>query len=344
MTPSDHDDLRERLRAAHIAFEIQQWRGDAGQARLDGLVERIWDWAESTCLADVMDVASAQQSAVRLALDLDLPDRLAVLIGGVADDLVRDEINRQTRVRDVLDATLYEEGVALFIELEGLRSRLVKRLLDSPVYTALASDVLYQGIKDYIFSDTGAIQSLPGVSRLIRGSSSAVSRRMPGLEAQVERRVKAYIENNTARTLARSEAYLLESLDAERIRGLADEIWNASADQALSIADLLDGDELARLVDYGLAVWRSLRETEYLGAMVEAGTASLFQRYGRTTLAELAAHVGLDRDTLKTEIQTLLPELIEGLHETGLLAELVADQLGAFYDDPVFVEALAGRV
>jgi len=335
------DDLRERLRQAHRAFEREQWQGAAGRDRLAGIADRIWDWAEATTLAACIDVDTVREAAVRLSLDLSLPDTLAGVIGGVADDLVRHEINRDTRVRDVVDESLYDDGVSLFVELEALRARLIKRLLNSPVYTALASDVLYQGIKDYIFSDTGAIQSLPGVSRLIKGSSSAVSKRMPGLEAQVEKRVKAYIENNTAKTLARSEAYLLGSLDETRIRAIADEIWAASADETLSVADLLDGDELQRMIDYGLRVWQSLRETEYLGVMIEDGVTRFFARHGDTTLAELAGHVGLDRATLAAEIDALAPEIIAGLAETGLLDALVNDQIDAFYDSPAFTEAVS---
>ncbi|RJS91402.1 hypothetical protein [Salinisphaera sp. Q1T1-3] len=332
--------LRARLRDAHVAFELAWWRGEEGAARARRIGDRVWDWAEVTRLDAVVDAETISETAVRLALDFPLPTHLAGMIGAIADDLVRHEINEDTRVRDVVDQSLYDDGVALFVALEALRSRLIKRLLNSPVYTALASDVLYQGIKDYIFSDSGAIRSIPGVSRLIKGSSSAVSRRMPGLEAQVEKRVRAYIENNTAKTLARSEAYLLESLDEARIRAIADEIWNASADKPLSVAGLIDTDELQRLVDYGLAVWRSLRETEYLGVMVQTSVRQFFARYGDHTLAELAGHVGLDRETLADEIEALAPTLIEGLDETGLLARLVDDQIGAFYDSPAFDKAL----
>ncbi|WP_348760215.1 hypothetical protein [uncultured Salinisphaera sp.] len=335
------DALRETLREAHRAFERAQWQGEAGRARLAGIVDRVWDWAETTTLSACIDEQTVREAAIRLSLDLELPASLAGVIGGVADDLVRHEVNRQTRVRDVVDESLFDDGVALFVELEELRARLIKRLLNSPVYTALASDVLYQGIKDYIFSDTGALQSVPGMSRLIKGSSSAVSKRMPGLEAQVEKRVKAYIEANTAKTLARSQTLLLDSLDERRIRAIAAEIWSASADEHLSIAGLIDRDELQRLIDYGLAVWRSLRETEYLGVMVEQGVARFFAHHGQTTLAELAAHVGLDRATLAGEVEALAPAIIEGLAETGLLELLIDDQIDAFYDSEAFAAAIS---
>lgn len=340
MVEHARSEIADRLFEAHVAHELAAWRGERGRQRLDRLVATFWDWAERTTLAEVVDCDSVRGVAERLALDLDLPDQLAGVISGIADELIRLDVNRETRVRDVVDESLFDDGVALAVELETLRARLIQRLLNSPVYTALASDVLYQGIKDYIFSDSGAIRSIPGVSRLIKGSSNAVSRRMPGLEAQVENRVRAYIEANTARTLARTEAYLLESLDGDRIRALADEIWKAAADKPLSIADAIDSSELQRLVDYGLQVWRSLRETEYLGVMIDQGIQSYFRRHGDATLTELLGHVGLDREVLATEVAALAPDLIDGLAETGLLETWVRDQLADFYDSDAFAAVM----
>ncbi|HET7315386.1 hypothetical protein [Salinisphaera sp.] len=343
MADATRTETADRLFEAHVAHDLAAWRGKAGRARLAGRVESFWRWAERVTLAEVVDRDTARAATERLVLDLELPDRLAAVIGEIADELVRLEVNRSTRVRDVIDQSLFDDGVDLVVELETLRARLIQRLLNSPVYMALASDLLYQGIKDYIFSDSGAIRSIPGVSRLIKGSSSAVSRRMPGLEAQVETRVRAYIEANTARTLARTESYLLESLDARRLRALADEVWAAIADQPLSIADAVASHELQRLVDYGLQVWRSLRETEYLGVMIDQGVQAYFARHGDDTLAELMSHVGVDRKILAAEVDTLAPMLIEALESTGLLETWVRDQLADFYDSAAFAAAIEGR-
>lgn len=331
----------EALLSAHVAFELEQWRGPAALQRLHEEVDAFWDWAEVTPLNDVVSGDTIRGVAERLALDMDLPDALAGIIGAVADDLIRLDLNRETLIQDVMDQRLFDDGVGLFIDLEELRSRLIKRVLDSPVYTALASDVLYQGIKDYIFSDSGAIRSIPGVSRLIKGSSSAVSRRLPGLEAQVEKRVKAYIENNTAKTLARSEQYLLDTLDEARIRALADELWAAVCSQPLSVDDAVDADELQQLVDYGLRIWQELRQTEYLGQMVDEAVVAYFERHGRDVLTTLFGHVGVDRELLYQEAESLVPAVISGLDETGFLEDLVRRRLAAFYDSEAFAAAFA---
>lgn len=328
------------LYEAHVAFELDQWRGKGAVKRLQGEVDAFWKWADDTVLDDVIGVDDVRTAAERLALDMDLPDRLGGVIGGIADELIRLDVNKNTRVQDVVDENLFEEGVDLFVELEALRARLIERLLDSPIYSALASDVLYQGIKDYIFSDTGAINSVPGVSSLIKGSSSAISKRMPGLEAQVEKRVRAYIENNTAKTLARSQELLIDSLDEQRIRGIASDIWDEIHDKTLAIDDVIDAGEIQQLVDYGLHVWQELRETQYVGDLVDAAVVSYFEKHGKRTLTDLLADVGVDRDLLHQEAEKLAPAVIEGLAENGLLEDLVRRRLAAFYESKACKQAL----
>lgn len=329
------------LLAAHVAFELEQWRGPAAKQRLRDEINAFWAWAERTPLKCLVSLDTVRAAAERLALDVHLPEQLDRVIGTIADDLIRLDIHRDTRVADVINERTFDDGVDLFIELEALRARLIKRALDSPVYTALATDVLYQGIKDYIFSDAWAIRSIPGVSRFIKGSSSAVSKRLPGLEAQVEKRVKTFIENNTAKTLARSEHYLLESLGEQRIRALAAEIWTAIHDQPLSIADTLDTGELQRLVDFGLRIWRELRETEYVGHLVDEAVTAYFKRYGDEPLTALLGHIGVDRELLYQEAETLAPAVIAGLDETGLLEDLIRRRLAAFYESEAFTAAFA---
>ncbi len=339
-TKKTMSDTARTLYEAHLAFELSQWQGKTLDKRLAQEIKTFWTWAKKTRLDALIHVDDVRGAAERLALDMPLPDALATLIGEIASHLIELDINRETRVQDVIDESLFDDGVTLFIELEDLRERLIKRVLDSPVYTALASDVLYQGIKDYIFSDKGAINNIPGVSSLIRGSTSAVNKRMPGLEAQVEKRVRAYIENNTAKTLARSEALLLESLDEARIRAIAAEIWAAIHDAKLSITDVVDHSEVDALVAFGLRVWRELRETEYVGRLVDEGVIAFFDNYGDRPITDVLERVGVTRELLSQEAETPAPPVVEALEETGWLKAFIERRLAPFYESKAFKDAL----
>lgn len=341
MTGTGHDaGVADRLYAAHVAFELRQWRGKTRRRRLRQEVDALWDWAQTTPVDAVLDADQARQIVRRLLLDGDLPDSLGTLLGYLAASLVEMDINRRTRVRDVVDQALFDDGVGLFVALEDLRKRLIEQALDSPVYAAIATDVLYQGIKDYIFSDHGALGNIPGVGSLLRGSASAVNRRVPGLEAQVEKRVRAYIEANIGKTLARSQALLRESLDADRIRAIADEVWAAARDMNLSMADVLTNDDIDTLAAFGLRAWRDLRPTEYAAELLAAGVDAFYARYGSRSLAELLGDVGVDRALLLQEVEALAEPVIDALLETGWLQAAIERRLAPFYRSKAFVDAL----
>lgn len=341
MTQSEADTaLADRLYATHMAFELAQWRGPARHELIAREVAAFWSWAQVTPLRSVVHARYAHAAAERVLLDVTLPQSLSTTLGRLAAALINLDINRDTRLCDVVDETLFNDGVTLFIELERLRERVLSKALDSPVYAALVSEVLYQGIKDYMFSDANAFSGIPGVSSLLKGSASAVNRRVPGFEAQVEKRVRAYIEANLARTLARSQARLLETLDAPRIRALAADVWAQTRDNTLSVTDMLADDDVDALAAFGVRVWRELRQTPYMAEVLEAALEALYAQYGERPLSDLFEQFGVTRHVLAQEVDALADPVIDALLESGGLEAFIARRLQPFYASAAFAQAL----
>lgn len=330
----------DKLLDAHVAFELSQWRGKALERNLKAEAVAFWAWAQEIRLDELSHPGRVQATARRLVLEMELPDALADMIADVAKHLVGLPLNRETTVADVLDENVYDEGVELLIELQSLREALIKASMESPVFAAMASEVLYQGIKDYVFSDSGVLKAIPGVSSLISRGTSAVNKRMPKLEAEVEKRVRSFLETNMTRTLKRSETFLLETLTAERIRAIAAELWDAIADVRLSAGDTLADDDIDRLAEYGLTVWRQLRETEYLEQMIDAGIARFFELYGRRPVAELLESVGVTEKLIRQEAVAQLPPLVEVALEADYLEAFLRRRLEPFYHSRQAAKAL----
>lgn len=335
--------MSDRLQAvldAHVAFELRQWRGKTLEKHLAAEASAIWEWASALPLNQLADVERVQAAARRLALELPLPDELAETVAAMARHLLRLPLHRETTVSEVLDQTVYEEGVELTAGLGRAREALIRGAGENPVYAALASELIYHGIKDYLFSDQALLKRIPGVSSLVNAGTSAVNRGAPGLEAQVEKRVRSYIESNLSRTLERSEEFLLEALTPERIRELGDELWGLLADQPLAIDDALADEDIDALVWYGHRLWGQLRETEYVAALVDEGVAHFFALHGDDSAASLLERVGVTEDVLVDEACTLLPPLVEVARETGFLEAFVRRRLEPFYRSKAAAEAI----
>lgn len=324
-------DQADKLLEAHIAFELKRWTSSKMTKELEPLLDGLWAWLENTHLSAMLEADTAVDTALRWLDDWYLPDTLTVLVGSIAKRLVQLPVNTETRIGDVVDDELYEAGVELIVDMDQLRENLIKQATESPLYAMLISNVLYSGIRDYLSSSSGAVQKVPGMGSLLSKGSAALNKRMPGLESAIEDRLRNFIRGNTEKSIRNSQQFLLDALGPEQIRELSDEIWRDAKDARLSVSDMVSNQDIDRLASFGLQVWHELRQTEYIQELVREGIQGFYEVYGSQSLAELLKHLGLDRETLDTEIRTLAPDLLKHARDTGLLESALRLQLEPFY-------------
>ncbi len=324
-------DQADKLLEAHIAFELKRWTSSKMTKELEPLLDGLWAWLENTHVSAMLEADTAVDTALRWLDDWYLPDTLTVLVGSIAKRLVQLPVNTETRIGDVVDDELYEAGVELIVDMDQLRENLIKQATESPLYAMLISNVLYSGIRDYLSSSSGAVQKVPGMGSLLSKGSAALNKRMPGLESAIEDRLRNFIRGNTEKSIRNSQQFLLDALGPEQIRELSDEIWRDAKDARLSVSDMVSDEDIDRLASFGLQVWHELRQTEYIQELVREGIQGFYEVYGSQSLAELLKHLGLDRETLDTEIRTLAPDLLKHACDTGLLESALRLQLEPFY-------------
>lgn len=330
----------QALLDAHVQFELRQWRDKAMTSHLDAEAQTLWRWLSAISLNQLADKQRVQDAARRLALDMPVPDALTDTIVAMAQHLLRLPKNHDTTLSEVLDQALFDEGVELIGALKDARASAIHSVSNNPLYTAMASELIYNGIRDYLFSDQALLNRIPGLSSLMSAGSSAVNRSAPGLEAQVEKRVRAYIETNLGRTLENSETFLLEALTEERIRELGDKLWSRLSERPLAIGRALTDDDIATLVGFGHRLWCQLRETEYLADMLDAGVAQFFALHGEDSVAALLERIGLSEQTLAAEAVTIVPPLAKVADEAGYLEGFVRRRLEPFYQSEAAAEVL----
>lgn len=340
-----HDDgmtaAARRVYAAHVTFELQQWQGSARQQRLAQEVDAFCAWAQSTPLCAVLDASRARTLAGHVLLDATPNEALSRVLGQIAARLARLECNQRTHMRDVVDAALLDEAVELFIAMPQLRQRLLHQALHNPLFITIATELLYQGIKDYVFADNGILQGIPAVGSLLRGSASAFNRRVPGLEAQVEKRVRAFLEANMGKTLARSEALLLDVLDAPRIRQIAAQAWAQVRDMPLSAVDVLTDTDVEAMAALGLRFWGELRQTDYVAQLLDAGVQEFYRHYGDLPMTAVLEQWGFDSSRLAQGVADLADPLLDAGLESCQLQAFIERRLAPFYRSPALLHALA---
>ena len=329
---SPRKNLGQQLLAAHLEFELERWTGETSADDLEALLAVIHTWAERTALQQVVDADTAVDTILRWVDDWYLPDTITVLIGALAKRLIHLPINQETTLEEIIDDELVQAGVDLLVDLEGLRESLITQATESPLYGMLISNVLYSGIRDYLSGESGVAQKVPGMSSLLSKGASALNKRMPGLEAAIEERLRKYIAANAQKSIRGSRKFLLESLNAEQIRQLADQIWHDSKQSHLSISELISDEEIDRIASFGLAVGQDLRQSDYIQELIREAIYGFYDGYGSESLSVLLDHLGLSQELILKEVREVLPSLLVKLRETGLLEPLLEARLRAFYE------------
>ncbi|MGJ8668442.1 MAG: hypothetical protein ACSHXK_03040 [Oceanococcus sp.] len=329
----------DKLLQAHVKFEIDRLTGKQSEADLAKLVDELWDWASKTTLTQGLDAETTIETTLRWVEQWYLPDTLTVLLGSLSKRLIHLPINQDTSLGDLIDDELFEAGIDLVIQMERVRDNLITQATQSPLYSMLISNVLYSGIRDYVASSSEAMQKkVPGMGLLSKGAS-ALNKRV-GLEAAVEDRLRGFIKSNAEKTIRNSRQFLLDALGPEQVRELANEIWAGAQNTQLTVAELLEDEEIDRLISFGLSVWQDLRQTEYIQELIREGINGFYDSYGDETLDIILEHLGLDRGKLREETTNLLPELLQNAKDNGLLELFLRSRLQAFYSSKACQKAL----
>ena len=319
-----------RLLDAHVVFELEQWQGAQLIARAEQEVRAFWAWAASVQLGELTTAERINAIAERLVLSSHLPEGIAEMIGKIARPLVALPLNRKTRLSEVIGDELFGQGVDLAVDLRRLREEGVRRVVNSPAYTAVVSEVLYRGIADYVTSSNPLAERAPAVASLLSKGAGALSKRA-GLEGQLEKRLRAYIDSNSDRIAHQSEKVMLNAVSDDNIRKMAAEAWAELKGSTMSVSDVVDDAEVDAVIAYGYKVWQHLRQTPYVAAMVKEGIARFFAEYGGKNLVELMEAVGVREDTLLQEAREAVPQFVDVLLRTGFVEAAIRRRLEPFY-------------
>ena len=265
--------------------------------------------------------------AVKLELNAGIPE----LVADIAQRIHGHDIHARTRFSDLVSDRQVEELLDKLLEMKHLREQLLQEVVANPIYSALAADIVYHGIKGYLAQNklTGAI---PGARAAMKLGKSIVDRATPGLQDSIEERLKGYASKNIQSTLNESRRFLEERFDADSVREAVLDLWHRIKRTKVSgLMQSLRADDLEDLFVIGYEYWRGLRETDWYITLIDAGIDGFFDRYGEVSLGELLEEIGIGRELLLADAMRFAPKAIEELNRRGVLEAMLRRNLEGFY-------------
>lgn len=335
-TPAD------ALLDAHVDFVLDRLVGDGFEPLIDQLLDLALAEAEKWPLEQMVSRDTIKATARTYAIELDLQGGIPELVGDVARALHAHPIHDKTRLGDLVTPRRFEDLLDHVLALKALRRRLVDGLISSPLYENIASDLLYNGIRDYLARSTAQV-NIPGAASAFKLGRAVVKRATAGFEDAVEDGIKRHIGRSVGSVSRKTAQSLVDGAHDDALREEILDSWQRV--RKLHIGELredlsaLDVEELfVTLYEW----WKELRTTPFIGALIDAGVETFYDKYGEQTLAELLEDLGIDRGLMRHEALRFAPQVLARLHKGKRLAPLVRALLAPFYASGA-VERVLGK-
>jgi len=328
------DEHLARLFEAHVRYELDRWRpgavGDTvaeevgawfdgpGTGALRAVVppERAQAWLREVAAREPADgVLEEVQWAVRAA-----HESLAQETGPLTDEVSRER---------------YDGWVAAAVGLRRVRTEAVDQLTLSRVYADLIAHVLYHGLKNYALTENAVVRRIPGASSLVRMGQSAVRSATPRLEAEIDRRLLAFVADTVADTVGDSRAFLEEMLDDAMLGTVAEELRATNGPRAVGeLADLVEEESLGAVVAAAWDTWLDVRASPLVGRVIDTVVEQFYAAHGDEPVADVVAALGLTRGAVAAALTAAAGPVVGAAVAGGHLETYVRRRLEGFYGGP----------
>ncbi|OUS27011.1 hypothetical protein A9Q99_17550 [Gammaproteobacteria bacterium 45_16_T64] len=323
--------IAEKLLEAQIEFVIDQATNEDFENLLKEEINHFYDEIDKLTLNDVVTPGQIKEVIAKYAKEMEIHGAVPELMGEIAKHVYNHPAHDEHTLNDILSDEQFKEVLDKSLEMEEFRERLIKQAISNPVYAALVSELLYNGIKDYA-TDNAVTKNIPGASSMMKLGKNMMNKAAPKLEKVIEENVKKFIEKNANSTLKQSEKFLTKVLDNEKISEISLEIWDkAKVKKLSSFRKVVSADDIEDFLVLGYEFWKNFRETAYFNSLIESGVDFFFTKYGESTLTLILEEVSIERSMLVDDAMRFAPPIIELLNEKGILAKVLRRRLEPFY-------------
>lgn len=331
----------EALLEAHIAYTIDRLSGKSLHSLLEVEIDHALADAEKITLNQAVTRDMIKGAVRAYAVELELSGAIPELVGDIARSLYANPVHDATTLNVLLPDGLFAEFLDKILEMREMREWIVHEAVANPVYSALISDMVLEGVRDYAQHNASRTRQIPGAAQAVRLGQSLLGAALPIIEETLEENLRKYIRKSLQNILNRSEKFLLDHFNEDMIRELALDVWGLIKEKPL--ADFkravtgLDVEEFFVII---YETWRELRLTPFYSAMIDGGIDSFFYKYGDSSLRELLDEMGITRDIAIREAMRFAPPVLTMLKKKNLLEPVIRRNLEGFYQSTAVLKIL----
>ena len=314
------NELAKALFEAHVQHEVARLRGAELPALLVQKIDALYAWLGEVTLDELATREQVLGVIQRCVIDMPISGGVTELAGEMSRVVLSSPSTANTRLDQLLHDDLYEEFAAKTMALDGVRRAVVGLLAQSEAFDAIGARLIARAASGML-------------SRLLpTGPATRIHQRVAGLESRLTDKLTRLLERLAVRTEREREALLLEALDPEWVRSVADEMWCALAQRPLTeIFASIDAQDLEDFVVLCREFWQSYRQLDFFRRLMTELVGHFFDKYVAQTVQSLITDMGVTEAMIKLELETLLVPLVAQAARDGLLERMVRTHLEPFY-------------
>lgn len=331
----------KRLLDAHVDYILGQLSGEPLQELIESTVDLLLAQSSHITLDDAVTRKMIKDTVRGYAVELELSGAIPELVGDIARALYSHPIHKSTTLNDLLPDHLFTEFLDKILDMRELHEWIVHEAVANPVYAALVTELVMEGIRRYLPYGSDEPRLLPGkVSRL--AATRMLRSFLPMIEETLEENLRNYIQKSLHNLLSHSEHFLLGLLKDEKVRTLVLDAWDMLKNRR--VAEFMEGVSSLDIEEFfviGYEAWRSLRTSPIYSALIDSGIDAFFDKYGDSSLREVLDEMGITPEIAIRDANRFAPHVLAMLQEKGLLEPMVRQYLSGFYLSPAVTHILS---
>lgn len=332
MTKDEARQLAGRLLEQHVQHELEHFSRDRVLDELGRDLDILLEAADAMTLRDVVGPDTVKAIIARHTVEREIPAIIPEMAAEFTNHLVSQPFHRQATPAHIISRDRIEGFVDELLLLREQREQLIDRLLEQPVYKDLVANLTFEAIVRYVYEENLFSRRVPGVSSALKFSSRMLNKAVSGLDEVWEKSIKGYIARNVEKFVKESADFLSENLTDEELKTSIMDAWDSFSGKSLDkLQNGLGEVEWSEFVVMGYDFWLSFRRTEYFRQCYETVVDRLFEQYGDYRVAALLEEFNIDRGTVMTELEAVVPDALETLHANGVVETMLRRRLERFY-------------
>lgn len=329
------DDKASQLLEAHVAYQLDQLRGERLGSLIDQEAAALFSWLSTVKPDDVVTRQQIRAVIETYVIDLKISGAFTELSGEMSRLVLSSPLSQHTRVGDVLQPESFAQFADKLASLDSLWRELIHLVIQSDAYATLLSRILQRGLLDVVFREHSRSEQRALIDGLLGKLRPLVEQRVPAFST--------YFETLIKQIARRGERRLVVALDTEAVRGLIDELWDAIAPMKLSEAfAFVSSHDLEDFVVLGYEFWLKYRKTRYFRELSSELVDYFFDKYGDDSVLNLLEELGITAAMVNRELHSFLGPLLAHATVTGYLEQRIRAQLTPFYRSSATLAILTG--